>query len=477
MQRPSITFLLVLGLVSAQAAPAAHGQETAGGIASIRSISGRVELRPAGNPPKPFVPVSARGLRLTSGDTIRTGRDGRMVIQFDDGSRIYCFEETEFTVTEAERNRAALGIEVERYRSRLVKVARGSLGLAVEPNERLPTEIQSPTVVIGVRGTVIDPFQVNPISGETRVGLKRGRAWGYTPDGQAAFRVVPGLIARLGRDAKGRPTVLSERGPLGLITRDHRISLQRGQGVFLDLNTLAGRAAIGALPRSVGKVLVEAGGTRARLAARQALGTRIDRRAGRLFMNAIQGRVPITGPQGTRRLLVPGKPFDLPFRPPAFEQRLLPGPRLPLRPPKGRSLIPAPGLPRRGVKSLPEGRAPRLPPRLPRGVVPRSPGIKGRPPTAVPPSSRLRTPATSPLKRLLQKALPSLSGSLPRPREPKDGGKGSPLPSLKSKPTLKRPSVNPFRKAGPSTRTPSTKPPPATRTPLFPRFKPRTLRR
>ncbi|MEE9305187.1 MAG: FecR family protein, partial [bacterium] len=207
MRRSSITLLLALVLTSTTAAGTAHGQETAVGIAWLRSVAGRVEVRPAGSPPKPFVPVSATGLRLTSGDTIRTGRDGRVVIQFTDGSRIYCFEETEFTVTEAERSRTALGVEVERYRSRLVKVARGSLGLTVEPNERLPTEVQSPTVVIGIRGTVVDPFQVNRITGETRVGLKRGRAWGYTPDGQAAFRIAPGLVARLGRDAKGRPTV------------------------------------------------------------------------------------------------------------------------------------------------------------------------------------------------------------------------------------------------------------------------------
>ncbi len=463
MRRSSITLLLALVLTSTTAAGRAHGQETAVGIAWLRSVAGRVEVRPAGSPPKPFVPVSATGLRLTSGDTIRTGRDGRVVIQFTDGSRIYCFEETEFTVTEGERDRAALGVEVERYRSRLVEVARGSLGLTVEPNERLPTEVQSPTVVIGVRGTVIDPFQVNRISGETRVGLKRGRAWGYTPDGQAAFRIAPGLVARLGRDAKGRPTVLSERGPLGLITRDHRITLQRGQGVFLDLNTLAGRAAIGALPRSVGKILVEAGGSRARLAARQTLGTRIDRRAGRLIMNALRGKVPITDPQGRTRLLVPGKPFDLPFKPPAFEQRLLPGPRIRGLLPKGRSWIPAPGLPGRGAKRP----LPGIIPRLPKGVVPKPPGLKGRPPVVVPPSSGLPPPASSPLNQLLRKALPP----------PKDGGKGSLLPSLKSTPALKRPAVKPSLKARPPFQAPAAKPPPAPRKPLIPQFKPRTFSR
>ena len=452
MRRSSITLLLALVLTSTTAAGRAHGQETAVGIAWLRSVAGRVEVRPAGSPPKPFVPVSATGLRLTSGDTIRTGRDGRVVIQFTDGSRIYCFEETEFTVTEAERSRTALGVEVERYRSRLVEVARGSLGLTVEPNERLPTEVQSPTVVIGVRGTVIDPFQVNRITGETRVGLKRGRAWGYTPDGQAAFRIVPGLVARLGRDAKGRPTVLSERGLLGLITRDNRITLQRGQGVFLDLNTLAGRAAIGALPRSVGKILVEAGGSRAQLAARQTLGIRVDRRAGRLIMNALRGKVPITDPQGTRRLLVPGKPFDLPFKPPAFEQRLLPGPRIRGLLPKGRSWIPAPGLPGRGAKRP----LPGIIPRLPKGVVPKPPGLKGRPPAA-----------SSPLKRLLRKALPP----------PKDGGKGSLLPSLKSTPALKRPAVKPSLKERNPFQAPAAKPPPTPRKPLIPRFKPRTFSR
>ena len=119
--------------------------------------------------------------------------------------------------------------------------------------------------------------------------------------------------------------------------------------------------------------------------------------------------------------------------------------------------------PRRGAKKPFPGGIPRLP----KGVVPKPPGLKGRPPAAIPPSSGLPPPASSPLKRLLRKAIPP----------PKGGGKGSLLQPLKSTPAMKRPAAKPFKKAEPSVRTPSTKPSPATRTPLLPRFKPRTFSR
>lgn len=382
------SLLLVLAVAASVAVGPARAQAPAKRLAWVRMVAGAVEVRAAGNPSKPFEPLTQIGYSLFNGDTIRTGDDGRTIIQFTDGSRVYCFEETEFAVTEEKRARTVLGFEVERYTSRLIDVAHGSIGLAVEPNERLPTEVQSPTVVVGVRGTVIDPFQVNRTTGETRLGLKQGQAWGYTPDGQAAFKMAPGLLAHLGRDPKGRPTISTKVGRLRIITRDHRITLERGQGVFLHLKTAAGRAIVGTTPKSVGRVVVEAGGNRAQLAPRQTLQTRLDRKAGKLTIEALRGKVSITDQLGKKRLLVPGKPADLKFTPPAFEPRVIPGPKPRAGLPKRRSLPGAPHIKRkrttppalkRSGKATPAPAAPARTPTPPTGKRSRLPSPKPKP--------------------------------------------------------------------------------------------------
>jgi hypothetical protein len=383
--------------------------------------TGSVEVRPASNPPQPFEPMTKIGQSLFSGDTIRTGMDGRTVIQFTDGSRLYCFEEAELTVTEGERSRTVLGFDVERYSSRLIDVVGGAVGLVVKPNEDLSTEVQSPTTVVGVRGTVIDPFRVDPATGETLVGLKQGRAWGYTPDGQAAFEMSPGLLARLGRDALGRPTVRSEAVPLGLLTRDHKITLQRGQGVFLDLKTAKGRAVIGAVRGSIGRVRIEAGGNRALLGPRQSLKTLVDRKAGKVSLEALQGKVSITDQLGKTRLLVPGRPTELKFKPPAFEPRVIPGPKPKTFKPKGSSAISGPKAPGRPAASpAPKGPGAQKPSRAKVPGLPKSEATPG----GVSPR-RLEAPKTESPKR------PSSSkeqtpGLPSKPREPKAKPKEAP---------------------------------------------------
>jgi hypothetical protein len=464
----------VLALVAAPALRAAVSEEPKERIAWVRMATGSVEVRPAGNPIEPVEPLVQIGQSLFSGDTIRTGPKGQAVIQFTDGSRLYCFEEAELTISEGETTAKVLGFEVERYKRRLIDVVRGAVGVAVEPNEERSTEVESPTAVVGVRGTLLDPFRYDAATGETLVGLKRGKAWGYTPDRQAAFEITPGLLARAGRDALGRSTLRSEQGLLGLVTRDHKIELQRGQGVFLDLETARGRAVIGALRGSVGRVAVEAGENRAFLEARQSLKSLVDRKKGKVSLESLQGKLPVTDRLGRKSLLVPGKPSELQFKPPAFEPRVIPGPRPKAGPPGKR---PSGRLP--GVKGKPSGSlAPERPevlkrpsPRAPGGTpgklkvpgkgatdLPKSPShlkpaVKGV--LKSPSSARPRLPKApqgkagkvpSPLKRLLQKAIPPRTG--PPPTEEPGKAEGLNVPPIKSTREKEPSSKTPYERKG-----------------------------
>lgn len=422
MLRRRINLLAALAAAAAIAALLpAHALSAGERMAWVLSVDGAVELRRAGSPPKAFEPLTQPDQDLFSGDAIRTGADGRAIVQFADGSRLYCFEEAELEISEGERTRTVLGVEAERYLSRLVDVGRGAIGLAVEPNEQLTTEVQSPTSVVGVRGTVIDPFRVDAVTGETLVGLKKGLAWGYTPDGEAAFEMVPGILARMGKDASGRPTVRSAAGLIGLLTRDHKIKIDKGQGVFLDLKTARGTAVIGSLPESVGRVVVEAGGNRAELAPRQSLKTLVDRKAGRLTMEAVEGRLSLSDKLGKRRVLVPGKPAELEFTPPALEPRLIPG----LKP---RSWIPpgAPELP--GVPPAAKGVGRKLPAlktdSVEELIKPPASARKALPQLPKPEAS------PNPLKRLFEKALPLKKNLTSPPKESPGAEAPAALPSL-----------------------------------------------
>lgn len=490
--RLHLSLLVVLALAAAPPLGPAGAQEPPERIAWVRLATGSVEVRPTGNPVKPFEPLARIGQSLFNGDTLRTGPDGNAVVQFADGSRLYCFEDSELTISEAEAAVRVLGFEVEGYPRRLIDVARGAIGLAVEPNEERSTEVESPTAVVGVRGTVIDPFRYDVATGETLVGLKRGSAWGYTPDRQAAFELTPGLLARAGRDALGRATLRSEKGLLGLVTRDHKIELQRGQGVFLDLKTAQGRAVVGALPGSVGRVVVEAGENRALLEARQSIRALVDREAGKVSLESLQGEVSLTDRLGRKSLLVPGRPSELRFRPPAFEPRVIPGPKPRGVPPKGgpsgllpgakggRPGPPAKGTPgslgppggrrgpvRPGAKSPPgassglklPGEAPSGPPKAPSFRLPAATrGALERPSSALPgwpeePKASAKE-APSPLRRIIRKVIPPLSSPAPsdEPSEkeaPKAPSSEAPAhrpaqkDSPKEKEPFKRPALSP----------------------------------
>ena len=110
--------------------------------ASARIISANGEVRVDG---------AAAGTSLAAGQTLRTGADGSAAVELADGSRLLVPPGTEFQLSQSQRITARQG---EGLFAGSMRLLRGSLEvLAAKVLRAKPLEVQTPTAVIGVRGT------------------------------------------------------------------------------------------------------------------------------------------------------------------------------------------------------------------------------------------------------------------------------------------------------------------------------------
>jgi hypothetical protein len=93
----------------------------------------------------------ARGAELDTGDTVRTGTDGRAQIRFTDGSYVSLQPNTDFAISEYEYKGKADGSERSFYG--LVRGAMRTVTGAIGRVNRNAYRITTPTATVGIRGT------------------------------------------------------------------------------------------------------------------------------------------------------------------------------------------------------------------------------------------------------------------------------------------------------------------------------------
>lgn len=148
-----LTALFLTGVVSSQQMVSAR----------ITSIEGQVEIRR--NPSDQPVPVRIAFKvddRLSAGDTIITGKNGRLVLGLSDGSQAVIAPKTTVVIKDLSQSPRTL-FEVIKGKTRIQIEKLGG-----QPN---PYRVNTPTAVIAVRGTI---FDVLVEDNETEVFLHEG---------------------------------------------------------------------------------------------------------------------------------------------------------------------------------------------------------------------------------------------------------------------------------------------------------------
>jgi hypothetical protein len=129
--------LISAGFAGEAAAAAGRVDFTTGGV----TVAGRNgQQRPL-----------ARGAELDSGDTIRTGADGRAQIRFTDGSYVSLQPNTDFAISEYKYDGQADGSERGFYG--LVRGAMRTVTGAIGRVNRNAYRVTTPTATVGIRGT------------------------------------------------------------------------------------------------------------------------------------------------------------------------------------------------------------------------------------------------------------------------------------------------------------------------------------
>ncbi len=116
--------------------------------ARITAIEGQVEIRRyPGNQPVPVKIAFKVEDRLSAGDTIITGKNGRLVLGLSDGSQAVIAAKTRVVIQDLSQSPRTL-FEVIKGKTRIQIEKLGG-----QPN---PYRVNTPTAVIAVRGTIFD---------------------------------------------------------------------------------------------------------------------------------------------------------------------------------------------------------------------------------------------------------------------------------------------------------------------------------
>ena len=109
---------------------------------------------------------------LYNGDEVKTEK-GTAEIEFLDGSIVKMAEKTSIAIDESLKKRKSLGIWLDIYKGRTIKVFFGKLWAEIKPSKEKKTEFESPTVVAGVRATTLS-FSFDPATGNTTITAPAG---------------------------------------------------------------------------------------------------------------------------------------------------------------------------------------------------------------------------------------------------------------------------------------------------------------
>lgn len=188
--------------------------------ARILNVEGSVRLTRASNTGVSQQIKPRVGDEVTTGDVIKTGVGGRVVIKLADGSQAVISENTTVEIMDFNRSPRTI-FNVLRGKTR-IKIEK----LGGKPN---PYRITTPTTVIAVRGTIFDVFVKDD---ETRVFVVEGEV-GVTnlllPDREVIL--TPGQFTRVGKETPPSPPAFFKPGRNNEFFKPIA-EQRRGQGLF-----------------------------------------------------------------------------------------------------------------------------------------------------------------------------------------------------------------------------------------------------
>ncbi|MFO7947461.1 MAG: FecR domain-containing protein [Armatimonadota bacterium] len=134
-------------------------------IAVVRAVEGDVMVRARKH--DTFEPVAGKD-RLYAGDTVRTGEDGHLKLEWIDGTRVAVDPDTQMTILKCRMNR------MSNSETSLFKLDVGNIWIRVIKvlSQKSKFEVRTPTATAGVRGTVFS-VRVDE-TGETEVSVYEG---------------------------------------------------------------------------------------------------------------------------------------------------------------------------------------------------------------------------------------------------------------------------------------------------------------
>jgi hypothetical protein len=185
--RHTLRVLIALSFVSACAAAQTTRSSRDARIISARAggvnfVEGEVNVRLAGQ--KDWQRLGVKD-DLRSGDTVRTGPDGRVEVLLNPGSYFRAGEGTEFTLSDDSLDK--LQLDIVRGSAVVEAVGYDNLDLSIN--------INTPKGRVQIVRTGVYRFNVQP-SGETEVAVFKGRA--LVGEGDAALVVKAGNVIHLG---------------------------------------------------------------------------------------------------------------------------------------------------------------------------------------------------------------------------------------------------------------------------------------
>ncbi|HSR35590.1 MAG TPA: FecR family protein, partial [Desulfurivibrionaceae bacterium] len=169
-------------------------------VGSLTVVQGTVDLIPAGkaaHAAKPGEPVQV-------GDTVRTRKEGRAEITFDDGTIIRVARSTEMAINQFLIGDKRTDAQINLPRGKIQSVVPKKVGQLFGQQEANRFEVKTPTATCGVRGTDFFTYHQDGISGAT---FKEGQGYFFnnkTPD--QVSTIVAGQTGTIS-GPEGKPVV------------------------------------------------------------------------------------------------------------------------------------------------------------------------------------------------------------------------------------------------------------------------------
>ncbi len=153
-------------------------------VAAVCDVEGQVVVKARGQ--DNFEPIAGKD-RIYAGDTVRTSADGRLALEWLDGTRVVVGPDTLLTVLKCQINKA------NDTETSIFKLDAGSIWIRIIKvlSQRSKFEITTPTATAGVRGTI---FAVHvALDGETKVSVIEGQV--AVTGGNQSQQVNPNTVA------------------------------------------------------------------------------------------------------------------------------------------------------------------------------------------------------------------------------------------------------------------------------------------